>query len=165
MTYTMACDQQTDLAFVADSTLGKLAKNLRLAGFDTLLDKGVPSTRRLVCLAAGQRIVLTRSTKVKKELGAGHVVFIHANQPSVQMSQLIATVHLRREDLRPMSLCALCNRRLDCVNPDEVRGRVPDFVRQQHSRFKACPACKRIYWPGTHTDRWMRRMEMWFNSG
>jgi uncharacterized protein len=157
----MVYQQGKTLAFVADSTLGKLAKQLRLAGFDTILDTGKPDAGRLASLSWGQRIILTRSTRVKRALGTERLVFIHHNRPADQMSQVIAVFDLKREELRPMTRCALCNRMLDSLAKDQARGRVPDFVWQQHDQYNECPGCKRVYWRGTHADRWLKRMEKW----
>lgn len=147
------------LAFVADSTLGKLARHLRMAGFDTLQDAGRPTPERLASLSSGQRIILTRSTRVKRALDCERLVFIHDDRPFAQLNQVMTLFRVRREDLRPMTRCGLCNRILDVLARDEVRGRVPDYVWQHHARYKQCPGCKRIYWPGTHVDRWMKRMK------
>lgn len=158
----MMTHRQKSPAFVADSTLGKLARHLRLAGFDTLLDTGRPNAQRLAGLSHGRRIILTRSTGVKKALGDERVVLIHDDHPAIQMAQVIADCDVQREALRPMTRCALCNRMLDPLAKDQARGRVPDYVWQQHDQYNECPSCKRVYWRGTHADRWMKRMEKWF---
>jgi len=146
------------LLFAADSTLGKLVKYLRLAGFDTLLDARPPDAARLNMLAAPHRIILTRSVRVKKTIGDAQVIFIRANDPSDQMLQVFTELHLQFKDLHPLTRCALCNRLLTAVPKDKAQGRVPDYTWQQHCLFKECPECKRIYWQGTHAKRWMMRV-------
>jgi uncharacterized protein with PIN domain len=146
------------LQFIADSTLGKLAKYLRLAGFDTLLDARSPDADRLNMLAGPHRIILTRSVQVKKLIGDAQVIFIRANDPSDQMLQVFTDLHLQFKDLHPLTRCAVCNRLLTALPKDKAQGRVPDYTWQQHCLFKECPECKRIYWQGTHAKRWMVRV-------
>jgi uncharacterized protein len=150
------------LSFVADSTLGRLAKNLRLAGFDTLFDKGVPDSRNLAHLAAGHRIVLTRSTHVKAAFDPQQIIFINDDRASEQMRQVLALLGLKREDLRPLSRCARCNRLLDCLPKEQARGQVPDYVWQQHDVFRQCINCRKVYWQGSHAERWKKHMHTWF---
>jgi uncharacterized protein len=154
--------KKADLTFVADSTLGKLAKTLRLAGFDTLLDKRVPDACNLIRLAAEKRIILTRSTRVYKALASGKTLFIQDERPSVQMHQVITSLGLEPDDLRPLSRCAPCNRILDPMSKDDALCCVPEHVWNQHSVFKQCPDCKRVYWQGSHAEQWIKHMQNWF---
>jgi uncharacterized protein len=148
--------------FVADSTLGRLVKNLRLAGFDTLFDRGVPDDRNLIRLAAGRRIILTRSNRVRSAPTGSGMVFIEDDRPSLQMRQVLGELRLNPDDLRPFSRCALCNQALVPLSRQEALPHVPDYVRQQHTTFQQCPDCRRVYWQGSHTERWKKHMQAWF---
>jgi uncharacterized protein len=154
----------TDISFVVDSTLGKLAKYLRLAGFDTLVDSGAPDARNLARMAAGQRIILTRSTRVKALLPPGEVIFIHDDRPVSQINQVFASLSFKKDRLKPWTRCSRCNRELEKLNKEETVGRIPDYVRQQQTVFKHCPDCKRVYWQGTHAERWKQHMQSWFDT-
>lgn len=154
--------QSSAPTFVADCTLGQLAKQLRLAGLDTLLDRRTPDSQRLSRMAGGKRIVLTRSTRVKKQLASRPFIFIRDDQPRMQVRQVMAALNLRREDLRPLVRCCQCNRILETITRDQALGRIPEYVWQQHASFKTCGHCQRIYWPGSHAQRWLERMEGWF---
>ncbi len=144
--------------FVADATLGQLAKHLRLAGFDTLLDTQTPRPERLSFLAHNQRTILTRSGKVYRALTGMAIVLVRANDPRDQFRQVIATLGLASGDLRPLTRCGLCNKELERLPKSDAIGRVPEYVWQQYSDFKTCPACRRIYWPGSHAQRWRDRI-------
>jgi uncharacterized protein len=151
-------------SFVADSTLGKLAGYLRLAGFDTLLDPGVPDARRLSALAGADRTVLTRSRAVRRGLGAERVVFIEPDAPPAQMRQVMAALGLRRRDCRPLTRCAACNQPLEALSRDAAAGRVPDHVWRHCDPFQTCRQCGRVYWKGTHARRWLDRMALFFDE-
>lgn len=142
--------------------MGKLARQLRLAGFDALLDRRPPDSARLAALAGKERILLTRSTTVRKALASESLIFIRSNDPTLQMRQVLTDLHLSRADLQPLMRCSECNQPLDKVSKDEVVGLVPAYILQQHAQFKQCPQCRRIYWPGSHVGRWLERMVQWF---
>jgi hypothetical protein len=151
--------------FVADATLGKLARYLRLAGFDTLLDMHTPMAERLSALAHGHRTILTRSNEVRRRLGATFpLIFIHANEPSAQARQVVTELRLQPEQLRPMTRCSVCNHLLTRLSKVESLGQIPDYVWQKHTEFNGCPQCHRIYWPGSHALRWRDQMEQWFGG-
>ncbi|MDA8141385.1 MAG: hypothetical protein M0036_22305 [Desulfobacteraceae bacterium] len=154
----------TNPAFVADSSLGRLAKQLRLAGFDTLIDPHPPNADRLSRLSGPNRIVLTRSTKVRRALVSQPLMFIDHDQPLAQARQVMAQLHIKRRDLHPFTRCIQCNQLLVGLMREEAFGRVPEYVWQQHRVFKTCAQCRRIYWPGSHTQRWLERMTSWFES-
>jgi uncharacterized protein len=144
------------VAFIVDSTLGKLAKYLRLAGFDTLQDTQIPDARRLADMAGGQRIILTRSTKVKRSLA--DAVLIEHNQPLSQIRQVITQLRLKPSHQHPLTRCALCNLGLEPLSKADALGKVPEYVWRAHTRFKTCPQCRRVYWRGSHAHRWLERV-------
>lgn len=151
-------------AFVADATLGKLGRYLRLAGFDSLLDTRRPDARHLAALAGGRRIVLTRSVQVKQSLLSPRLIFIEHNHPREQIRQVMAVLDLHRRDLNPMTRCAECNCLLEILPKSDVLGRVPEYIFQNQTRFYGCRRCKRVYWAGSHARRWLERMEAWFEQ-
>jgi len=154
---------QQQLCFVADSTLGKLAAYLRLAGFDTLKDNRPPDGQHLEKMADGRRIVLTRSRSVLHRLKETPTIFIAHDQPSAQARQLFGVLGVRKDHLRPMTRCSVCNQLLEMVSKDLLTNKVPAYVWQQYSEFKACTRCDRIYWPGTHAQRWMKTLMDWLD--
>jgi uncharacterized protein len=150
-------------AFVAESTLGKLARWLRLAGFDTLYDTPQPDWRRMRALAdAEKRVVLTRTRGVFERLKAEQRLLIQFDAPIEQVRQVIRQFDIRRSDLKPFSRCSRCNSRLGPTDEAHLQNAVPDFIRQRHRRFTMCAQCGRIYWPGTHSSRMAGLFERWF---
>src|SRR5574337_881847 len=77
------------MRFVADAMLGRLAKWLRLAGYDTLYWRG--DDARLVRLAlAENRVVLTRDTRIPPRLPPHLTFFITSDYYDEQLDQVIA---------------------------------------------------------------------------
>jgi uncharacterized protein len=153
------------LAFVAESTLGRLAKWLRLAGFDTRYDPLPPEWRRLRGYAITEnRIVLTRTLRVAKRLVAGQGLLIRFDAPIAQVRQVVKYFNIGRRDLKPQSRCSRCNRWLQLPDQAYLQAGVPDFIRQRHERFLACNQCGRIYWAGSHSARMEGLFDRWFSS-
>jgi uncharacterized protein with PIN domain len=136
---------QAPIAFCAEKTLGKLARWLRLMGFDTILGPGGP--------ASGGRFFLTRTRANRDRYPSDSLIFIRANDPFDQLSQVIGRLDIQRNDVALFSRCLDCNQKLVPVAHAWVYNRVPDYVWQTQSQFQTCPQCHRIFWPGTHGRR------------
>ncbi len=138
--------------FCADRNLGRLAKWLRILGFDTSYRRD--STRATLLAERDRgRLVLTRQSGLKGEPG---VVFVAANDPEGQLAGLIRELKLTPE--ARLSRCSLCNVELAPAEPSEVEARVPEHVRRVQRDFRACPSCRRIYWLGSHVQRMRDRL-------
>jgi len=160
----MPTQHHTNLpAFVVECTLGKLAKWLRLGGFDTLFDIRPPDHRRLAKYAQTQnRLILSRTQKVIRHLETDKGLLIQFNAPIDQLRQVMRHFNIQRRDLRPLSRCSQCNYPLRAADQENLRGAVPDYIRQQHEKFLMCPQCHRVYWPGTHGARMLAFIDRWF---
>ncbi|MBU2547567.1 MAG: Mut7-C RNAse domain-containing protein, partial [Proteobacteria bacterium] len=125
-------------------------KWLRLLGLDTYYLKHGPLT------PMPDRVLLTRRTaRAGRPRLAGwqRVVRISADRTAGQLDEAASALGLSRADLAPMTRCGVCNHLLASAGPEEVEGRVPEYVMNSQTRFSTCPGCGRIYWPGTHHGR------------
>ncbi|MCZ7625333.1 MAG: hypothetical protein C3F12_07480 [Candidatus Methylomirabilota bacterium] len=143
------------MRFVADAMLGRLAKWLRLVGYDTLYWRG--DDARLVRLAlAENRVVLTRDTRIAPRLPPHLTLLITSDHYDEQIRQVI--VHFGLPP-RVGRLCLRCNLLIETVDKTELQGEVPEFVWRTQERFTRCPGCRRIYWEGTHYVRMRETIE------
>jgi hypothetical protein len=150
-------------SFAVEKTMGRLAKWLRLMGFDTLLETDYPKGMFAGHIGSG-RIFLTRTRSALAAPSAYRTVFIQANDPMGQLAELIHRVDLRREELRPFSRCLQCNVTILAVAREEVARAVPDYVLENQESFSRCPRCERVYWPGSHTTRSLEKIEEIFKK-
>ncbi len=148
--------------FAADRTLGKLAKWLRILGFDTTFELDIPAERFYTQLEK-DRIILTLTGTIKKQLRDGKLIFITSNHLDVQLKQVIAEIGVRPADIRPFSRCIHCNVPLVDVGLNEVSGLIPDYIQETHNEFHTCLKCNRIFWPGSHTKRSLERIKHLFD--
>jgi uncharacterized protein with PIN domain len=147
------------MKFIADRMLGKLAKELRMLGYDTVYCRG-ENAYLLIKLAREEgRVILTRSTKLIPKQPEDRIVRIMEDKPSDQLRELIQRriISLGEEPL--FSRCLLCNILLNEIPREEVEGKVPDFIFYQQKEFFRCPQCSRIYWQGSHQDRMKREID------
>ena len=75
-----------------------------------------------------------------------------------QLSRVIHALALTGADLNPLSRCLRCNCLLKNISKEEATTLVPDYVLAAQARFKGCPGCGRVYWPGTHHRRMMDKI-------
>lgn len=137
--------------FLADAMLGRLARWLRILGYDAAYD---PAEDEDLLARAQQegRILLTRDTRLVRRRRLPRHLFIESDEVLVQVRQVLSALGLPCT-AGPARRCLRCNVPIEPCSKDEVAGRVPEFVWSQHQAFWRCPACERIYWPGTHWQR------------
>lgn len=148
--------------FAADRTLGKLAKWLRILGFDTTLEIDAPVDRFHASLEI-DRIVLTRTRSIKNRFKAHRLVYITSNHLVLQLRQVITEIGICPSDTRPFSRCTHCNVPIVDAAAEDVCGLIPDYIYETHNEFQKCLQCNRIFWPGSHTRRSLERIEYLFN--
>jgi uncharacterized protein with PIN domain len=149
-----------EYCFTAERTLGKLAKWLRILGFDTFYGPAV-SEKQLIN-ADNRRILLTRTQRIRDANLSDECIFIASNDPFEQLREVIQALGITRKDIRPFSRCIRCNASIRRIQKDAVRKMVPDYVWETHDSFRVCVLCQRIYWPGSHTRRSLDIVERLF---
>ncbi len=138
--------------FVVDAHLGKLARHLRLAGFDSLWRNDYGDAEIAAIAAAERRIVLSRDRGLLKRRAIERGYFVRAIDAEAQVAEVIGALQLEGM-LRPFTRCRECNVELNEVDKAQVLEHLPSKVREHYQRFRRCPACARLYWEGTHYDR------------
>jgi uncharacterized protein with PIN domain len=156
-----------EIKFIVDHNVGKLARWLRMLGFDSLFFSGHDDSQMVKQALAEGRIILTRDTEIMKRRvinnGRLNAILIKSEEVERQIQQLMATLDLKGRS-RPFTICLECNQPLVEKSPAEVRERVPPYVYKTQTRYMECPACHRIYWQGTHWKAMMRKMEKLANT-
>ncbi len=137
--------------FAADRNLGKLAKWLRILGYDTLYDREDADRNFLRRAGEVGRIALTRKRDLARLAHPGSLVVLKADRVEDQLGEVIEALDLEPDPSRRLTRCLNCNAPLEEVPKPAVEGLVPAYVYGTCTRFRRCPLCGRIFWPGTHT--------------
>jgi uncharacterized protein with PIN domain len=136
--------------FLADTMLGRLAKWLRLLGYDTAYHPELDDAALARLARAEQRILLTRDVELTRRRGL-QCVLIESDKAAEQLAQVFRELRLHAREA--FTRCAECNVRLKPIAKDAVRDQVPPYVWETQTRFLQCPCCHRVYWRGTHWSR------------
>ncbi|MFC1936925.1 Mut7-C RNAse domain-containing protein [Chloroflexota bacterium] len=151
-----------DLKFMVDQNVGKLARWLRIMGYDATLFRGDNDSHMVAIALKEGRVMVTRDTQIMKRRvvtsGRLKAIFIQGDEPEEQMRQLIEKLELDCQ-FRPFALCLECNQPLVPRSPQEVKELVPPYVFKTHSQYMECPHCHRIYWRGTHWQAMTRKLD------
>jgi uncharacterized protein with PIN domain len=135
--------------FVADVHLNKLARHLRMAGFDTLCEHAWDDDRIVACSIAERRTILTRDKRMLQRSEVERGYFVRAIHSEEQLAEVLRTLQL--EGLAdPFTRCRECNTPLTDANVQDVEISVPPRIRALYDRYKTCPTCGRVYWEGSH---------------
>lgn len=138
--------------FVVDVNVGRLAKWLRVMGYDALFIPDVEDGELLRVARRQGRIVITKDARLleRREVSRGHVrvVLVRSDDFRLQMRQLTQELGLDADN--GFSLCIQCNRALEPIPREEARDKVPPYVYRTQEAFYRCPGCDKLYWRGTH---------------
>ena len=142
------------MKFIADAMLGRLAKWLRMLGYDTLYDPHWDDNELVRRARAEERLILTRDTALAKRPGV-RTLLISSQSLEGQLRQILDELGL--EAHIPLSRCSLCNVPLEKIERAAAQNLVPPYVFATQRHFMRCPQCARVYWRGTH---WQRMKEL-----
>ena len=147
--------------FVVDLNVGRLAKWLRVLGYDTVFPRHADDNELVRIALREGRLLVTRdagfSLRRAVRQGQMRVVQILDQDLNGQLRQLVRELGLELKN--GFSRCLVCNEPLHSVAKEKVADRLPPYVYQKHSEFVECPQCCRLYWRGTHWSAMCSRIE------
>lgn len=140
------------MKFIADVMLGRLAKRLRLLGFDVLYGRTLNDNEIIRLSLEQDRMILTRDTALAARPLAKNHLFVSVDRVQEQIEQVLSTFPHEMPDA-PLTRCSECNELLVRIAREEAQDLVPHHVYENKDLFLRCPRCKRTYWHGTHVMR------------
>jgi len=143
--------------FVADAHLGRLARDLRMLGFDTLWFNDIGDAELVRISVDERRILLSRDRQLLMRQALTHGCFVRPGSPRQQLKALATRLQLCGA-IAPFTRCMACNETVVAVAPADVRDQVPAGVLARHHAFWRCTGCGRIYWRGSHWRAMKRRI-------
>jgi len=141
--------------FILDVHLGRLARYLRMLGFDSAWERDQDDARIIDRALAEGRIILTRDVGILKQKRVSHGYWLRSTRPDRQLLEVLEALDLRRQ-VQPFTRCMECNGPIRPLSQAEVAGRVEPEIRARFDRFRECEACRRVYWQGSHYRRMSR---------
>ena len=139
-------------AFIADVHLRKLARFLRLLGFDTMHSNEYDDAEIVAIAARESRIILTRDRQLLKRGAVTHGYWVRNTKPIEQAREIVRRFDLS-DRIRAFSRCLSCNGLLRSVAKEGVFDRIPPKTAAWLDEYHECESCRKLYWRGTHHER------------
>jgi len=140
------------MKFVVDGMLGKLARWLRMLGYDTKYFNDMDDDEILKVAYEEKRILLTRDYQFFKKASILGVkaVFVDGETHAERLAELSRELNIRLEININESRCPKCNAKIKPISKEEVRNRVHKSTYKTYDEFWICTGCNQIYWKGSH---------------
>jgi uncharacterized protein with PIN domain len=148
-----------DPKFITDATLGKLAKWLRLLGYDTVVFPKESGREMLRMASAEKRIVLTKRQDMLERQFSGRLYPVTNISVGDQLNETLKKFSLKINRQKMFRICLKCNEKLHPVAKENVRDLVPPFVFENCTQYTQCPRCRNIYWTATHQRNALQFLE------
>jgi len=139
-------------SFVVDVNLGKLARYLRMAGFDSKYRNDADDKDLIKTMLEEDRVLLTRDRKLLMHKVVEKGYLVRSDQPVEQLEEVLIRFDLY-EEICSFTRCIHCNGLLKEVSKNEVLDQLEPLTRRYYDRFSKCSKCGQIYWPGSHRER------------
>lgn len=146
------------VTFVVDGHLGKLARDLRLFGVDTVYRNDTDDRALADIAVAQQRGLLTRDRRLLMHAVIRDGYCPRSDRAEEQIVEVLRRFDLR-EAIRPYTRCLRCNAVLERVEKSAVMERLEPLTKIYYKDFRRCSGCGQIYWPGSHFDKLEARLE------
>jgi len=148
-----------DKRFVVDGHLGRLARNLRLLGFDAAYDPQAHDRQLLDRMKSENRALLTRDRRLLMHAIVRNGYCPRSQNPDEQTIEVIRRFHLLKS-IAPFIRCLRCNASLEKIAKDDVIEKLEPLTKIYYHQFRRCTGCGQIYWPGSHFSKLQRRIEV-----
>jgi uncharacterized protein len=138
--------------FILDVHLGKLARHLRLLGFDALYERDYTDRQIVDCIKKEKRIVLTRDIGLLKNKAVQYGCFVRAIDPTGRIKEVVRRFHLF-DKVKPFTLCLDCNGIIRRTAKTKILHKLPPETKKYYTAFYVCQSCGKVYWKGAHHRR------------
>jgi len=139
-------------AFILDVHLGKLARLLRMLGFDALYRNDFQDEEIIKIALEEKRIILTRDRGLLKNGAVTHGYCIRSSDALIQAKEVLQRFNLFSQ-VNPFHKCIACNGEIISIEKQAVLSKIPAGARKYYHKFYQCLKCKKIYWQGSHYQR------------
>jgi uncharacterized protein with PIN domain len=137
--------------FMVDVNLGKLARYLRMLGFDTAYDNRLGDAEIVEMAVREKRIILTRDRRLLFRKAVTHGFWVRSDDPETQLGEVMRRLDLVGQ-VKPLQRCLQCNGIIESVDREQVWSSLEPLTRRYYSEFYRCASCHKIYWEGSHVE-------------
>lgn len=138
--------------FICDVHLGKLARYLRMMGFDVLYKNSFDDEEIVRISLKEKRAILTKDRGILKRTEVTHGYFVRSGEIDKQAEEVVCRFNLQNF-IKEFTRCLDCNHKLTKIAKAKIEGELPPKVASSQNEFFKCPGCSKIYWKGTHHQK------------
>jgi hypothetical protein len=138
--------------FVLDVHLGKLAKYMRMMGFDTSYENNFVDDDLIKISLGERRTILTKNKELLKRNDVTHGYWVRNENPEEQLKEVIKRFHLQNQ-IKEFTRCLDCNTLIVPIDKEKIESRLPLKVKDWCNEYFVCQKCKKIYWKGSHYEK------------
>ena len=138
--------------FILDVHLGKLARYLRMLGFDSLYENNYSDQQIIDISVKEKRIILTRDLGILKNSTVTHGYWLRSQNPKKQLSEVVNRLDLA-DNIKPLYRCMKCNGIIEKVDKNDIINQLQPKTKKYFNEFFRCSQCKKVYWKGSHYEK------------
>lgn len=144
--------------FILDNHLGRLTAYLRMLGFDCLYRNDYQDEELAETAQREGRILLSRDRRLLMRKAVTYGYCLRSLDSLEQLTEVIQRFELTTH-IQPFHRCLRCNHPLEPVAKEAILDRLEPLTRLYFDEFQICPACKQIYWKGSHYEKMEKLIE------
>jgi uncharacterized protein with PIN domain len=138
--------------FILDAHLGKLAKYLRMLGFDTLYQNDFGDREIIEIALQENRIILTRDKGLLRSKKVNHGFYVRETEKHAQLIEVVKKFDLYSQ-FKSFTRCMTCNESLVQKEKQEIEDKINFDTARIFNKFFYCPLCEKVFWKGSHFER------------
>ena len=135
--------------FILDVHLGKLARYLRMIGFDTLYENNYEDSKIVKIAKDEKRIILTRDVELLKIKTITHGYWVRSKDPVKQLNEIVLRFDLF-SNIKTFYRCITCNGIIKKTTKESVLDKLQPKTKLYYNDFYQCISCEKVYWKGSH---------------
>jgi uncharacterized protein with PIN domain len=146
-----------EYSFMADAMLGKIARKLRMFGFDTIYDPNIDDMDILDSSKNKGRIVLTSDRMLFKRCKKRGIntILTYKETEIENLVTIFSSLNINSINSQKVPyLCTSCNGLLNTIiDKNSIKYDIPVRLLHSNKLFYKCTNCRKIYWRGSHMEQ------------